>query len=494
MRLPPIRFARTLTRAWPLASALAVVAAMPAAAQDTTVVGSGGADSGVTVNLNVLDNGATSAPRTTPQRARSGGQQLQLQPPGPDQGGGTQGQGADAGRDLGDRGPGPLGRVLLFPPMDHPKSRLLVDPDELAAQTDAQRRQAQQATAPEGRAPGTNGAADGGGQGQRQQSRESGMTAEGRAMAESAGANDTAVRDSGNARADRNTGQGRTQGAASTGSVPDAPDIADPPSPADGSGNQPDPVTPDTKPSAADRDGGGTAGTSESGGTATGTMAEGGAAETMGSGETAAQGARRDATGTTGAGEPGESATAQTAGGTASTTTGETQTASDPMPETSQSDAKDAERDAGGETDGTPARDKRQTADTQTTDGGSGSSEAGETQTAKRTAASGALPGKLQLDFETGSAKLSDSTRATLQDLASTLKETSGQRIQLMAYAKGGDDGASRARRLSLSRALAVRSFLIDQGIRSTRMDVRALGDTAQAGPLDRVDIVPANG
>jgi outer membrane protein OmpA-like peptidoglycan-associated protein len=132
--------------------------------------------------------------------------------------------------------------------------------------------------------------------------------------------------------------------------------------------------------------------------------------------------------------------------------------------------------------------------DTQTAGAGdSGETATGETQTAKRTPASDALPGKLQLDFETGSAKLSDSTRATLKDLASTLNANSDARVQLMAYAKGGDDGASRARRLSLSRALAVRSFLIDQGVRSTRMDVRALGDTAKAGPLDRVDIVPAN-
>jgi len=46
-------------------------------------------------------------------------------------------------------------------------------------------------------------------------------------------------------------------------------------------------------------------------------------------------------------------------------------------------------------------------------------------------------------------------------------------------------------RRLSLSRALAVRAFLIDQGVRSTRLDVRALGDKTGDGPADRVDIVP---
>ena len=76
--------------------------------------------------------------------------------------------------------------------------------------------------------------------------------------------------------------------------------------------------------------------------------------------------------------------------------------------------------------------------------------------------------------------------------LAQRLQKNERQRIQLMAFAAGSEDNASRARRLSLSRALAVRSYLIDQGIRSTRMDVRALGNTADSGPMDRVDIVPA--
>ena len=43
---------------------------------------------------------------------------------------------------------------------------------------------------------------------------------------------------------------------------------------------------------------------------------------------------------------------------------------------------------------------------------------------------------------------------------------------------------------MSLSRALAVRSYLIEQGIRSTRIDVRALGLAGDSGPLDRVDVV----
>jgi len=63
-------------------------------------------------------------------------------------------------------------------------------------------------------------------------------------------------------------------------------------------------------------------------------------------------------------------------------------------------------------------------------------------------------------------------------------------RITVTAYAGGDPADPSRARRTSLSRALAVRSALMEAGIRSTRIDVRALGLAAGDGPPDRVDVV----
>jgi outer membrane protein OmpA-like peptidoglycan-associated protein len=92
--------------------------------------------------------------------------------------------------------------------------------------------------------------------------------------------------------------------------------------------------------------------------------------------------------------------------------------------------------------------------------------------------------------FDAGSANLTDVAKAELDALARTLKSDSGVRVQLQAYAAGTDESAPDARRLSLSRALKVRSHLIDQGVRSTRMDVRALGVKAEGGPADRVDAV----
>ena len=66
-------------------------------------------------------------------------------------------------------------------------------------------------------------------------------------------------------------------------------------------------------------------------------------------------------------------------------------------------------------------------------------------------------------------------------------------RVQLLAFASAGERSEAKARRLSLSRALEVRSYLISKGIASTRMDVRALGNQSSSGSPDRVDMTLVN-
>jgi outer membrane protein OmpA-like peptidoglycan-associated protein len=78
---------------------------------------------------------------------------------------------------------------------------------------------------------------------------------------------------------------------------------------------------------------------------------------------------------------------------------------------------------------------------------------------------------------------------AVLTKIAALVANTD-RRLQLNAYAGGTPETVSAARRLSLSRALAVRSFLIEAGVRSTRIDVRALGLADDDGPPERVDIL----
>ncbi|MGB0576585.1 MAG: OmpA family protein [Alphaproteobacteria bacterium] len=95
-----------------------------------------------------------------------------------------------------------------------------------------------------------------------------------------------------------------------------------------------------------------------------------------------------------------------------------------------------------------------------------------------------------RIGFSEGSAKLNNDASARLTDVSTSLKKNDALRIQLLAYAGAKDGSASHARRLSLSRALAARSYLIEKGIRGTRIDVRALGNRSGNGPADRIDII----
>jgi outer membrane protein OmpA-like peptidoglycan-associated protein len=95
----------------------------------------------------------------------------------------------------------------------------------------------------------------------------------------------------------------------------------------------------------------------------------------------------------------------------------------------------------------------------------------------------------LQVRFRAGSSALTRGDEDLLKTMADKVAATEA-RLQLKAYAEGSGNDTSKARRLSLSRALAVRSFLIENGLRSTRIDVRALGIARDGGAPDRVDIL----
>ena len=95
----------------------------------------------------------------------------------------------------------------------------------------------------------------------------------------------------------------------------------------------------------------------------------------------------------------------------------------------------------------------------------------------------------LQVAFEATASKLPSEAKKGLKGLAEKLKDKKNLRLQLLAYAGGKALSPSKARRMSLSRALSVRSFLIENGIRSTRIDVRALGSKTSEKPLNRVDV-----
>jgi outer membrane protein OmpA-like peptidoglycan-associated protein len=85
---------------------------------------------------------------------------------------------------------------------------------------------------------------------------------------------------------------------------------------------------------------------------------------------------------------------------------------------------------------------------------------------------------------------LSPADTRLLSGIAARLRQDENTRLEVLGYASGTPETNRESRRLSLERALAVRSYLIDQGVRRTRIDVRALGQTAPQGPADRVDLL----
>ncbi|WNJ99001.1 OmpA family protein [Thalassospiraceae bacterium LMO-JJ14] len=97
--------------------------------------------------------------------------------------------------------------------------------------------------------------------------------------------------------------------------------------------------------------------------------------------------------------------------------------------------------------------------------------------------------GPVKVVFNNDDTKLSADGQSALESVLEKLSAEEKSRVQLMAYAAGDDLTSSKARRISLSRALSVRSYLIEKGVRSTRIDVRALGDKSEGEPKNRVDV-----
>lgn len=99
-----------------------------------------------------------------------------------------------------------------------------------------------------------------------------------------------------------------------------------------------------------------------------------------------------------------------------------------------------------------------------------------------------------RLLFDAGSADLPGADATLLAPLVTALASSPTSRARVTGYATTQGDSRVRARRLSLSRALAVRSHLISLGIDGMRIDVQALGDKASGGPADRVDVMISGG
>lgn len=103
----------------------------------------------------------------------------------------------------------------------------------------------------------------------------------------------------------------------------------------------------------------------------------------------------------------------------------------------------------------------------------------------------------LRVTFGPGSADLNPRTDAAVRTLARGAPPFAGTSFTIVAVAPGSEDDPSTPRRLSLSRALALRSVLITEGVASARIYVKAMGANPQAlagGPPDRADITIGGG
>jgi outer membrane protein OmpA-like peptidoglycan-associated protein len=95
----------------------------------------------------------------------------------------------------------------------------------------------------------------------------------------------------------------------------------------------------------------------------------------------------------------------------------------------------------------------------------------------------------LSIVFKATETALPLTTKDQMDALLTKLKADESLHVNLIAYASAAPDQSNTARRVSLSRALSVRAYLIDNGVGSLRINVQAEGDKNPGGEADRVDI-----
>jgi outer membrane protein OmpA-like peptidoglycan-associated protein len=91
------------------------------------------------------------------------------------------------------------------------------------------------------------------------------------------------------------------------------------------------------------------------------------------------------------------------------------------------------------------------------------------------------------VSFAPQSAEINETARSSLDAMAKSLAQRGVKQIELRAYATGGEPGD--ARKVALARALSVRSYLIDLGVKA-RIEVGAFAAPSRSGNSERVDVV----
>jgi outer membrane protein OmpA-like peptidoglycan-associated protein len=113
-------------------------------------------------------------------------------------------------------------------------------------------------------------------------------------------------------------------------------------------------------------------------------------------------------------------------------------------------------------------------------------------RTTPSAAAAAGLKRQTMIPFAAGVTSLAPADVNAIHGLAAALNAavaSGNARVQLDAFGGPRGDKSSDSRRLSLKRALVVRELLIEDGVPSEKIDVRAMGGTDDSGAADRVDV-----
>ena len=119
---------------------------------------------------------------------------------------------------------------------------------------------------------------------------------------------------------------------------------------------------------------------------------------------------------------------------------------------------------------------------------------AGQPVSATAATAATSIGNGLRITFAADQAELNPASAAAIDSIVQNAQASANSSFNVVAYAAGTPEDPSTARRLSLARALAVRSALIADGVGSSQIYVRALGSQTNDGPPDRVDVTLLGG
>lgn len=100
----------------------------------------------------------------------------------------------------------------------------------------------------------------------------------------------------------------------------------------------------------------------------------------------------------------------------------------------------------------------------------------------------------LRVSFGAGQADLSPASAEAIKNIVQSAPMGDSTSFNVVAYAAGTPEDPSTARRVSLARALAVRSALMADGVGSSHIYVRALGAAGGDEVPDRVDLAVMGG